>query len=64
MDFNPSKRSQEYLLRLKEFMQVEVYPIEKSYLKHHQQNNSHPSWKEWIEYPGATEIKSLSLIHI
>ena len=43
MDFNPSKRSQEYLLRLKEFMQVEVYPIEKSYLKHHQQNNSHPS---------------------
>ena len=58
MDFNHSKRSQEYLSRLKEFMQAKVYPIEKSYLKHHQQNNSHPSWKEWIEYPGVTEIKS------
>ena len=41
MDFNHSKRSQEYLSRLKEFMQAKVYPIEKSYLKHHQQNNSH-----------------------
>ena len=57
MDFTPSVKSQDYLKRLQEFMQLYVYPFEESYRSYHRDNNSHGRWKEWTEHPELATLK-------
>jgi len=57
MDFTPSVKSQDYLKRLQEFMQLHVYPFEESYRSYHRDNNSHGRWKEWTEHPELAALK-------
>ncbi|MEM0997677.1 MAG: acyl-CoA dehydrogenase family protein [Bacteroidota bacterium] len=57
MDFRPSPRSEDYLRRLKEFMQAHVYPFEKEHLAYHQSHNPGGNWKEWTEHPRIAELK-------
>ncbi len=58
MDFKPSRKSQEYLQKLKAFMKEHVFPFEKEYMEYHHQHHSHPNWKEWQEHPHVTELKT------
>ena len=57
MDFTPSVKSQDYLKRLQEFMQLHVYPFEESYRSYQRDNNSHGRWKEWTEHPELAALK-------
>ena len=57
MDFTPSLRSQEYLARIKSFMEDHVYPIESAYREFHRENNSHSQWQKWKEFPDFEVLK-------
>ena len=60
MDFNPSEKSQEYLTRLKAFMDEHIFPFEREYTNHHKHVNPHGNWKSWIEHPKVEELKALA----
>jgi len=60
MDFNPSKKSQEYLTRLKAFMDEHVYPFEKEWMDYHEKMNPNGNWKSWTEHPKMAELKALA----
>ena len=57
MDFHPSQKSQDYLDRLKAFMQEHVYPFERDYMEYHKNNNPGGNWKDWTEHPKIEELK-------
>lgn len=57
MDFKPSDRSQDYLSRLKTFMEDHVYPFERSYMEFHQLENAGADWKNWTEHPQMESLK-------
>lgn len=58
MDFQPSKKSQEYLTKLKSFMDEHVYPFEREYMDYHLKNNPDGNWKNWKEHPKLEELKT------
>ncbi|MEP1034831.1 acyl-CoA dehydrogenase family protein [Ekhidna sp.] len=60
MDFTPSKRSLEYLQKLKEFMKGHVFPFERDYIEYHKKNNADGNWENWKEHPKLEELKSLA----
>ena len=54
MNFEPSQRSQEYLQKLKAFMQEHVFPFERDYIEYHKQNNADGNWQNWT---GASTVR-------
>lgn len=60
MDFQPTKRSEEYLQKLKAFMEAHVYPFERDYIEYHKKNNADGNWETWTEHPKLEELKSLA----
>lgn len=55
MNFQPSSKSQEYLRKLREFMQAHVYPFEDAWRKHNT-SQSH-DWTQWSEHPQVETLK-------
>ena len=47
MNFEASAKSQDYLKRLKAFMDEHVYPAEESILKENKTLNESPDWRTW-----------------
>lgn len=47
MNFEPSAKSQDYLARLKAFMDENVYPIEQDILDENRRLNESPDWRTW-----------------
>ena len=60
MDFKPSEKSLEYLVRLKAFMDEHVYPFERTYMDFHRETNADGSWRSWKEHPRIAELKALA----
>ncbi len=60
MDFTPSSKSQDYLARLKAFMNEYVIPFEREYLDFHSSNNPDGNWQKWTEHPRVEELKSMA----
>ena len=58
MNFEPSKKSHEYLQRLKAFMQEHVFPFERDYIEFHKQNNADGNWQSWTEHPRLESLKA------
>ena len=58
MNFESSKRSQDYLQRLKSFMEEHVFPFERDYIEYHKNNNADGNWQKWTEHPKLEELKS------
>ena len=54
MNFEPSAKSQNYLNRLKAFMDEHVYPIEKKVIEENHRINGSPDWRTW-QMPSAIE---------
>lgn len=57
MDFNISTVSQEYLTRLKGFMEAHVYPFEREHMDFVREQNTTSDWTKWKEHPKVQEIK-------
>lgn len=57
MDFKPSPKSQEYLDRLKAFMDAHVYPFERDYVEYHKKHNPGGDWKSWTENPKLKDLQ-------
>lgn len=60
MNFESSSRSQEYLKKLKEFMQEHVYPFERDYIEFHKKTNPSGDWTDWTEHPKIDHLKALA----
>lgn len=60
MNFEPSKKSQEYLEKLRAFMKQHVYPIEEAYVSFHRKNNPDSNYSSWKEYPKIHELQELA----
>ncbi|WP_075341518.1 acyl-CoA dehydrogenase family protein [Tenacibaculum agarivorans] len=60
MNFNPSEKSNEYLARLKQFMNQYVYPFESEYSKYNTTHNVGSDWTKWTEHPRLEELKELA----
>ena len=58
MDFQPSQKSQDFLDRLRAFMDQHVYPFEREYVNYHKINNPGGQWENWTEHPGLEALKS------
>ncbi len=58
MDFQRSQKSQDFLDRLKSFMQDHVYPFEREYMNYHKINNPDGQWETWTEHPGLEVLQS------
>ena len=54
MNFEPSAKSQDYLKRLKSFMNEHVYPIEAQVIAENHELNGSPDWRTW-QMPSAIE---------
>jgi len=54
MNFEPSAKSQDYLQRLKDFMDEHVYPIEEEVIAENRRLNDSPDWRTW-QSPSAIE---------
>ena len=54
MNFEPSAKSQDYLKRLKSFMDEHVYPIEAQVIAENHELNGSPDWRTW-QMPSAIE---------
>ncbi|WP_436515196.1 acyl-CoA dehydrogenase family protein [Ekhidna sp. To15] len=60
MNFESSKRSQEYLQKLKAFMKEHVFPFEREYVEYHKKHNADGNWQNWTEHPKLEKLKSLA----
>ena len=58
MNFNLPVRAQEYLGKLKEFMDKHVYPFERDWIEYNKKNNPDGNWKTWTEHPKLEELKA------
>ncbi|WP_424963291.1 acyl-CoA dehydrogenase family protein [Ekhidna sp.] len=58
MNFQPSQRSQEYLEKLKSFMQEYVFPFEREYIEYHKKHNADGNWQNWTEHPKLESLKT------
>lgn len=58
MNFQPSQKSQDFLDRLRAFMDQHIYPFEREYMDYHKKNNPGGQWQNWTEYPGLEDLKS------
>ncbi len=58
MNFNLPARAQEYLDKLKEFMDKHVYPFERDWIEYNKKNNPDGNWKTWTEHPKLEELKA------
>jgi alkylation response protein AidB-like acyl-CoA dehydrogenase len=57
MDFSHSDRCQDYLSRLKAFMQTHVYPAEKTILAENDTRNPTGDWTTWSVNPTIEDLK-------
>ena len=60
MDFQLSAKSQEFLSRLKSFMNTHVYPFEREYTDFLREQNTNGDWSTWSEHPKVEEMKELA----
>ncbi len=60
MNFNSSPKSDEYLKKLKAFMEEHIYPFEKDYAQYQLDKNHGGDWRKWTEHPKIAELKSLA----
>lgn len=58
MNFNPSGKSVDYLKRLKNFMNTNVYPFEKEWIEFNKVNNPDSDWTQWKEHPKLDKLKN------
>jgi len=58
MDFSHSERSQDYLTRLRAFMDEHVYPQEKAIMAKNRQLNPTGDWNTWSVIPEIEELKN------
>lgn len=58
MDFSHSERSQDYLARLREFMQERVYPAEAQILEENRKRNPTGDWQSWSLIPAVENLKA------
>jgi alkylation response protein AidB-like acyl-CoA dehydrogenase len=57
MNFEPSAKSQDYVNRLKAFMEEHVFPAEESILAENRQLNESPDWTTWKIPSGIAPLK-------
>lgn len=57
MDFSHSERCEDYLTRLKAFMQEHVYPVEQTFLKDNESRNPTGDWTQWSVNPEIEALK-------
>ncbi|MUH72956.1 acyl-CoA dehydrogenase family protein [Psychrosphaera haliotis] len=57
MNFEQNTKSQAYLIKLKEFMNAHVYPLESEILKTNQQLNETSDWHQWQVPHQIEELK-------
>ncbi|WP_100656504.1 acyl-CoA dehydrogenase family protein [Alteromonas flava] len=57
MDFSYSQRCQDYLARVKAFMQTHVEPIEDDVYHFLHQHNNHGDWRQWQLHPQVEALK-------
>lgn len=58
MDFQPSQKSQDFLDRLRAFMDQHIYTFEREYMDYHKINNPGGQWENWTEHPRLEDLKS------
>ncbi len=52
MNFQHSERCQDYIEKVKAFMQAEIFPVEAQVLKENHSTNGHGDWRKW-QVPSA-----------
>jgi alkylation response protein AidB-like acyl-CoA dehydrogenase len=57
MDFSYSPKCQDYLQRVKTFMQTHVEPIEDEVYEFMHSHNNHGNWREWKLHPQVEALK-------
>ncbi len=57
MDFTPSPRAQDYLTRLRAFIQEQVAPVEESYFRDLLAENHGSDWTQWRTSPLIEDLK-------
>ena len=60
MDFEPSARSREYTVRVREFIRGHIAPIEKQYWDDIHAGRHGGDWKQWRISPKVEELKALA----
>ncbi|MDM7859603.1 acyl-CoA dehydrogenase family protein [Alteromonas sp. ASW11-36] len=60
MDFSYSQRCQDYLAKIKQFMQQHVEPIEQEVYEFMHAENNHGDWRKWQLHPRVEELKALA----
>jgi len=58
MDFNHSPKAQEYLERMKAFIEREIMPIEEQYHRDNMALNPDGNWRDWQTLPIIDELKA------
>jgi alkylation response protein AidB-like acyl-CoA dehydrogenase len=58
MDFTPSPRAQDYLVRIRSFMQEHVLPVEESYFRDLLAGNHGGDWTQWRTSPVIEGLKA------
>lgn len=56
MDFTPSPRTRDFLQRLREFMRLEILPLEERFLREHEQT---PRGGDWTRWKVSDEVEGL-----
>lgn len=57
MDFTPSAKAQDFIERLRTFMEQEVFPVERDFLKQNRAVNGGADWRDWQSVPLMEDLK-------
>lgn len=58
MDFTPSPRSQDFVERVRRFMQAHIAPVEQRFLEEVRARHHGGDWKRWSVFPEVEELKA------
>ncbi|MEH6421432.1 acyl-CoA dehydrogenase family protein [Pseudomonas sp. CGJS7] len=60
MDFAPSARTEDYLLRLQGFIDAHIAPFETQYRRENAESNAGADWRGWRVHPRIAELKAMA----